>query len=72
MSLQIQVLLKLKQLDLQIKLELVTDISVSVLKPNINLNLVNSLIQTNQTLELLKDLCKKALVTVANKNTNYK
>jgi hypothetical protein len=42
-----QVLLKLKQLDLQIKLEVVTDTLVSALKPVINLDLVNSLLQTN-------------------------
>jgi hypothetical protein len=67
-----QVLLKPKQLDLQIKLELATDAPVSALKPNVDLDLVDSLLQTNQTLELLKDFCKKALVTVVNKDTNYK
>jgi hypothetical protein len=44
LSLQIQVLLRLKQLNLQIKLEVVTNTLVSALKPVINLDLVNSLL----------------------------
>jgi hypothetical protein len=39
-----QVLLKLKQLNLQIKLKVVTDALVNALKPVINLDLVNSLL----------------------------
>jgi hypothetical protein len=46
-SLQIQVLLKLEQLNLQIKLEVATDTPVSVLELVVNLDLVNSLLQTN-------------------------
>jgi hypothetical protein len=46
-SLQMQVLLRLKQLNLQIKLEVAIDILVNVLKLVINLDLVNSLLQTN-------------------------
>jgi hypothetical protein len=46
-SLQMQVLLRLEQLNLQIKLEVATDILVSALKPVVNLDLVNSLLQTN-------------------------
>jgi hypothetical protein len=44
LSLQIQVLLRPKQLDLQIKLEVATDVLVSILKLVINLDLVNSLL----------------------------
>jgi hypothetical protein len=43
-SLQMQVLLRLEQLDLQIKLKVVINVLVSVLKPVINLDLVNSLL----------------------------
>jgi hypothetical protein len=71
-SLQMQVLLKPEQLDPRIKLELATDALVSALEPDIDLDLVNSLLQTNQTLESLKDFCKKALVTAVNKDTNCK
>jgi hypothetical protein len=66
------VLLKLEQLDLRIKLELATDALVSALEPDVDLDLVNSLLQTNQTLKLLKDFCEKALVTAVNKDTNHK
>jgi hypothetical protein len=44
LSLQMQVLLRPKQLDLQIKLEVAMDAPVSVLKLVINLDLVNSLL----------------------------
>jgi hypothetical protein len=43
-SLQMQVLLRPKQLDLQIKLKVATNALVSVLKPIVNLDLVNSLL----------------------------
>jgi hypothetical protein len=67
-----QVLLKLEQLDPRIKLELATDAPMGALEPDVDLDLVDSLLQTNQTLELLKDLCKKALVTTVDKDTNCK
>jgi hypothetical protein len=44
LSLQMQVLLRLKQLNLQIKLEVAINALVSVLKPVVNLDLVNSLL----------------------------
>jgi hypothetical protein len=44
LSLQMQVLLRPKQLDLQIKLEVAIDILISTLKLIVNLDLVNSLL----------------------------
>jgi hypothetical protein len=44
LSLQIQVLLRLKQLNLQIKLEVAINALVSVLELVVNLDLVNSLL----------------------------
>jgi len=55
-SLQMQILLKLEQIDLQVQLELATDQVLGTLKTDSSLNLVDDLLQTNQTAESLKDL----------------
>jgi len=46
-SLQMQILLKLEQIDLQVQLKLATDQVLSTLKTNSSFNLIDDLLQTN-------------------------
>jgi len=55
-----QILLKPKQIDLQVQLELATDQVLGTLKTDSGLNLVDDLLRTNRTAESLKDLQEEA------------